>query len=330
MADYSSTLMHPNQRNLSGAVDALAIEKFSGTVHYQLQKSTVTDGLFEFIPLVGTTTLSNYAMGEPTLQPLVAGVSLSGTKSEIGDQVVQVRQPIAAREIVGVLEDVQDKLNVKGRLPVTFGKKFAKAQDQILLLQAVKSARKLTGAGEVSSMPAGTIVELASANDETDSTDFEAGIRALAQGIAENDIDVMDDGRLFLAPAQYFTLLNNEKLTSTLYSMGNSNYAKARLLESCGMPVVMTNRLTQSADDGSDSTKNGYLMGANYTCSDEESDIVALYATSDSIMVAESIPMTTEVWWDKDSKSWFIDAYWAFGAAPNRPDKTGGVFKYRA
>jgi hypothetical protein len=327
--DLSSNVLHPAQRNSAGPVDALMLEKFDGRVHMHEQKESITDGVFDFKPLIGTDTMSNAAMGDPTLQPVIPGVEPLGAQIEVGDQIVQVKQPILARVTVGMLSEVQDRLSIKSRTPMNFGRKIAKAKDEILFLMCVKSAMKATGAGEVTDMPAGTNLELAAATDELDATKLEAGIMSIAQTLAEKEVDLMD-GRLYIAPAQYFTLLKNDKLTDANFSKENGNYAQARIAVSSGMPLIMTNRLTQAVDDGTNVKMNAYLMGANYTCSLEESDVVALFAMAESIMVAQSIPLTSDVYWDQRLLCWFIDAYLAFGAAPDRPDKAAVLRKYRA
>jgi hypothetical protein len=327
--DISANLTHPAQRNLAGALDALMIEKFDGRVHVAEQKAAITDGVFDIKPLVGTDTMSNAAMGDPTLQAVVAGVEPLGKTMEVGDQIVQVKTPIIARVNVAMLADVQDRLSVRSRTPIQFGKRIAKYVDEILLHQCVKSGMKATGAGEVSDIPGGTNEEMAAATDETDATKLEAKIMVLAQTLAEKEIDLMD-GKLYVAPEQYFTLLKNDKLTDANFSKGNGNYAQAAIAVTSGMPIVMTNRLSQAADNGSVAGSNANLMGANYVVTDEESDVVALFAMGESIMVAQSIPLTSDVYWDKRLLTWFIDSYMAIGAAPDRPDKTAVLRKYRA
>jgi hypothetical protein len=327
--DISANLTHPAQANLAGALDALMIEKFDGRVHMHEQKVSITDGVFDMVPLVGTDTMSNAAMGDPTLQAVVAGVEPLGKEIEVGSQIVQVKTPILARVVVAMLAQVQDRLAVKSRTPLNFARKIAKIKDELLLLQCVKSAMKATGAGDVSDMPAGTNHELAAADDETDATKLEAGVMVLAQTLAEKEVDLMD-GKCYVAPEQYFTLLKNDKLTDADFSKDNGNYAQAAVAASSGMPLVMTNRLSQTADDGSVSGSNANIMGASYLTTDEESDAVALFAMGESIMVAQSIPLTSDVYWDKRLLTWFIDSYLAFGAAPDRPDKTAVLRKYRA
>jgi len=268
-------------------------------------------------------------MGDPTLQAVSPGVEPLGKKIEVGTQIVQVKTPILARVVVAMLEQVQDRLSIKSRTPANFGRKIAKIKDEILLHQAVKSGMKATGAGDVTDMPGGVNKELAAATDEADATKFEAGIMLLAQALMEQEVE-LTDGKLFVAPEQYFTLLKNDKLTSADYSAGNANYSAAMVSVTSGMPIVPTMRLSQAADDGTTAGSNANMMGANYVVTDEESDVVGLYATPDSIMVASSIPLTTDVYWDKRLLTWFIDSYLAFGAAPDRPDKTAVLRKYRA
>jgi hypothetical protein len=327
--DISANLTHPAQANLAGALDALMIEKFDGRVHFHEQRESITDSVFDFVPLVGTDTMSNAAMGDPTLQAVVPGVEPLGHQQEVGSQIVQVKTPILARVNIAMLAQVQDRLSVKSRTPQNFARKIAKIKDELLLLQCAKAAMKATGAGEVSDMPGGTNHELAAANDETDATKLEAGVMVLAQTLAEKEVDLMD-GKLYVAPEQYFTLLKNDKLTSADYSKENGNYAQAAVAVTSGMPIVMTNRLSQAADDGSVSGSNANIMGAAYITTDEESDVVGLFAMAESIMVAQSIPLTSDVYWDKRLLCWFIDAYLAFGAAPDRPDYTAVLRKYRA
>ena len=47
-----------------------------------------------------------------------------------------------------------------------------------------------------------------------------------------------------------------------------------------------------------------------------------------SLLAAEAIPLTSDIWYDKDKLSWFIDSYLSYSVAVNRPDVCGGVFAY--
>jgi len=72
--DISANLTYPMAENFSTDKFALTIEKFDGRVHETMQKKSLLESIFNFKPLVGTDTMSNNVMGNPTLQPVLPGV----------------------------------------------------------------------------------------------------------------------------------------------------------------------------------------------------------------------------------------------------------------
>jgi len=329
--DLSGNIVFPMSQNFSADKFALTIEKFDARVHETMQAMSVLDGVFEFRPLVGTDTMSNNVMGNPTLQKVEAGVEPLGKTIEIGKQIVQVKTPIIARVVEAMLPAIQSHLDLKSRTPANFGKRIAKAIDEVLFVQIVKSALYDSGAalGTGGILPKGQIVTLANANDETDPDDLTAALYELAQKFAEGEIE-MFDGRLYMAPAQYFTLLKNEDLLDRDINKENGSFAHAAIHTVSGMEIVMTNRISQAADTVASPVKTdsvAALYGAAYETSAAEAKAVALFATPESIMVAQSIPLTSDVYWDKRLLTWFIDSYLAIGAAPDRTDVNGAIFK---
>lgn len=340
--DISANLMYPMAQNGSTDKFSLTIEKFEGTVHETMQKASILDGVYDFKPLIGTDTMSNAVMGNPTLQAVSPGVEPAGKDIKVGKMIVQVKTPIIARVTTPMLHDVQSHLDVRGKTPANFGKRIAKSIDEVLFVQIVKSALydhpaapaggANTAEGSGGILPQGSTLELTAAGDELDTAKLTSAIYSVNQALAEKDIE-QTDGYLYMAPAQYFTLLKNKDLLNTDFNKMNGSYAHAAIDVASGMPVLMTNRISQALDTVAspafaDST--AALYGADYETSLAESDAVALFATPDSIMVAQSIPMTADVYWDKRLLTWFIDAYLAIGAAPDRTDVNGGIFKYRA
>lgn len=343
LQDVSSYLNWPDQENLnvgSSGNSALLIERFDGRVHETRQKASITTGVWMWKPLIGTDTMSNSAMGNPTLAAVVPGVEPAGTTIEVGKMIVQVKTPIIAKIIEPMLAAVQDHLDIKSRTPANFGKKIAKHEDITLLLKCIHSALYqhttleggsivITGKGTAGILPMGTVGTLAAANDETDATKFEVACSALHQGLAELDIDPLTDGFLYMRPQQYFTLLKHDKLISTDYSSGNGNFASANFLRVSGLPVKMTNRIMATADTvASPRTVDSIasLYGSAYETSATQAKCKALYATGETIMVATSIPLTTEVFWDAKTLCWYVQSYEAFGAAPDRTDICGAIF----
>ena len=54
------------------------------TVHEILQKQSILDSVFTFMPLIGTDTMSNNVMGEVTLQAVEDGKEPAGHQVEAG------------------------------------------------------------------------------------------------------------------------------------------------------------------------------------------------------------------------------------------------------
>ena len=337
--DISANLMYPMAENFSTDKFALTIEKFEGTVHEIMQKKSILEGIYTFAPLVGTDTMSNAAMGEPTLQAVVPGVEPLGGQIATGKMIVQVKTPILARVTTPMLADVQTHLDIRGKTPGNFAKRIAKHIDECLFVQIVKSvlydhpAAPTGGSnsaeGSSGILPQSTKVTLGASGDELDTAALTTAIFAVAQGLMEKDID-QEDGLLYMAPAQYFTLLKNKDLLDADINKANGSYAHAAIDVASGMPVIATNRISQAADTVADPVKvdsTAALYGSAYETSAAEAKAVALYATPDTIMVAQSIPFTGKSYWDDRLLTWFVDAYMAIGAAPDRTDVNGAVFK---
>ena len=353
LQNISADLNWPGQENfdIAGTGDnmAMAIEKFDGVVHETVQKESVTAGVFTKKPLVGTDTMSNSAMGNPTLQKVEPGKEPAGQQIEVGKMIVQVKTPIIARVTEPMLAAVQDHLDIKSRTPANFGKRIAKHEDELMFVQVVKSAlyehetiipihpptagTTVTGKGSGGILQRGSNFTLGSASDETDADKMDLAVMTIHQYFAEADLDPTTEGFLYMAPAQYFTLLKADKLINTDYSSGNGNYANAAIAKVSGIRLKMTNRLSQAQNDASSggTTTNGdsiyELYGSAYSTSEDEAKVVAAYCTGDAIMVAQAIPLTTKVYWDDRTLTWFIDSYEALGAAPDRTDLVGCIFK---
>lgn len=324
--DYSAYITKPGQQNLSGDEYAMMIERFTGEVLYRMQLSSTTEGIFNWTPLVGTDTLSNAAMSDPQLLRLEAGKTPNASKVEVGSQVVQVRKPVIARVAIGVLDNIQDRLNVKGRTPERMGKVISKVTDQVLLHQVAKSALKTTGASEVTGLQGGNHITLTAAGDELDATKYEKAMRDLLILLMDNEVE-NTDGLFWLPPTQWGTLLDNGLLTSAEYSGGNANYAGALLKQAAGFMLKPTSRLSTTAVDDTTVGSNPWLFGSDYNVTADEAKVVGLFGAPDSIMIAEALPITTEIWWDEGSKTHILDAYFAFGAGTNNPAQAGIITK---
>jgi hypothetical protein len=325
--DASAVISKPGQANLAGDLYAMMIEEFTGQVLVSMQFESDTAGLFPWTQLVGTDTLSNAGMGRPKLTTLDAGISPSASKIEVGAQTLQVRQPIICRVAIGVMDDVQDRLNIRGRQPMEMGKVISEMTDQVLLHQTIKSALMTTGM--VADLKGGTKIEMGAIGDELLGDKLERQYRYLAEAmmIKQNRIE---GGVLFQGPTQYFSLFDSDKLINSQFSPGNGNFAATSILKAANMGMKTTNRITQAAQDGAGSTTFSDLFGTDYVVTAEHAKAIAVFAKPDALMIAEAIPMTTEIWWDSSNKTHVLDVYTAFAAGPNNPAEAGVVLKKTA
>jgi hypothetical protein len=70
---------------------------------------------------------------------------------------------------------------------------------------------------------------------------------------------------------------------------------------------------------------SGHLLGTNYD--GDFSKVVAAAFSPRALLAGETIPLTTDVFWDKVTKSWFVDAHLSYGVTPNRAEFSGVILK---
>lgn len=322
LQDYSTNITRPAQQNLTGSVTALMIEEFNGRIEEIYMQDSVTEGFFEMPTLTGTNAMSNAGYGDPTIVAVTPGVEPTPGQVEVSKQVVTVDVPIISRVLTPMLETVQDRLDLKGKFPTKQARKIARFKDKVLLHKCVQAALDTNGYGDITGMPSGKRIELGPGETE-DATIFLPDIGEIVQYALDNDLEFGDEFRLYVRPAVYIALLQNDKLVSADYSDNNGDFARARLDRAYGLPIIATPRVPTEANAA-------HVMGTAYNVSDEESDTLILGAAPDAIMSAQAIPLTSNVFWDPITLNWFIDSYTAFGSATNRPDNAGVILKYRA
>lgn len=326
--DSSAMISKPGQKNLSGDEYAMMIKKFNGEVTYTFHANAVTDGQFDWTPLVGTDTLSNAAMGDPELVSLEPGQSPPAKKIEVGDQHVQVRKAIITRVAIGLMDDIQDRLNVRGRVPGRMGEILAKTTDKVLLLKGIHAARQTTPHSNMTGWKAGYDKTLAAVGDELDGAKLEVAARAMAVQKQEDELEMMN-GRLYMSPTTQNYLFDAEKLTNSFYSAG-SDVATMALRSVADLSIISTARLAAQAKTTSDAGSIPALFGADYAITDEDIKTIMLYLERDALMIAQALPVRSDIWWDDHSKTYVLDTYTAFGAGVNDPRFAGCIRKKTA
>lgn len=330
----SSSLSRPGQSLGVGAVDALHIEEYGGEVESTFVKKSFMKQYFKLKSIRGTSTVTNDRVGAVSLSAVTPGVRPDASVAQFDNVSVKVDTIILARNNVALLDDFQSHFDTRMELGNEHGKEIGKFFDEAFIIQAIKCALivKGDGTGGTTQLPDGWFggerVELAAGSDELDPTKLQRGLEDVCQGIEEKDVD-LDGAVILVKPAQYYTLLRNDKLVDSQYSLGNGNYAQGMVLKSNGLPIHKTNRIPTAAITGHKLSNTGNNAAYDLTTGDE-TDAVAIVMLPKALLAGETIPLTSKVYYMDSELQWFIDSYLAFAVTPNRPEHCGVLLKYRA
>jgi hypothetical protein len=208
------------------------------------------------------------------------------------------------------------------------GKKIAKFTDQAFFIQALKTAALtapkhtgVSGAGHFG----GSQVTMTGASDNLDPAKLFAYIADLFVQMENKDVDPRtDDVLIAVKPAEFYTLLQNEQLINTQYKTAAGTSIDAFVLKTYGVPVISSNNAPHGEVIAShllSNTDNSNAYDGDF------SKTIAVAFSPRALLAGETIPLTTDVFWDQKSKHWFVDAYLSFAVGPNRPEFAGVIRK---
>ena len=331
------TSLPSSSAHLSGFDRDDMIEQYAGVVDAQIAKSSIMRKFVDMQSIRGTDTKTVRRMGDTVLQGIrddEAGQEITALPRKFDRAQVTVDTIIAARDSRGLLNEFQTDFSARREIGIDHGKTIAKFFDAALLSMGVKTALSKVTAGVPDAaiqgshrrnlgdaFKSGHRTELTTAQDELDPDALYTAFEKVIVEMQENDIDT-DETALFVRPRQHAVLLNNDKLINRKFSLNNGDFAEGVVKTIMNVPVVSTARLADAGIDLSILSRH-----KEYVPSDYELTCVGLIMHPNSLLGGETIPLTSDVHYEKTRFSWFIDSYLAFGAAPRRPDCTGAVFK---
>jgi hypothetical protein len=310
----------------------LHIDQYGGQVEGTFAKASFMRNYVNIKPIRGTDTVTNDRVGEATLQKVVPGVRPDASVAQFSNISVKVDTIVLARNNVALLDDFQAHYSVRSELGKEHGKKIGKFFDEAFIIQAIKAALivaapdpQAPGAGETALPPGwygGTTVTLTTAGDESDPDLLQKAIEDVCEGIELKDVD-LDGGVILVGPTEYYTLLRNDRLINSQYSMGNGDVATGMVLKSCGLPLIKTNRIPKAAITGHFLSNTG--NGSAYDVSVDEAKTKVIVMLPKALLAGETIPLTSDVYYQKTELQWFIDSWLAFAVTANRAEHAGIV-----
>jgi len=315
--------------DLSDLDTDLMIDEYGGEVESQFAKSSIMRQYVKIRPVRNTDTIVNNRVGKTTLKKLQPGVRPPADPTPFGKVQLTVDTVVLARDNRSMLNEFQTHFDVRMELAQDHGKEIGKFFDQAFIIMAIKgslAAAPVLGDGNPAkqSIGAGKNKVLAAAGDEDDPDKLAQAITDILVQMEEEEVPV-EELVVFVRPTRFQTLLNNNKLLSRDFAAGNGDFAKGLLWEINGARIVKTARIPEAA------ITDHFLSNAQnsnaYDLSASQAKAVAVILHPKSLLAGETIPLTSDVWFSKEEKQWFIDSFLAFGVAINRPDTCGAVFK---
>lgn len=309
---------------------ALVIEEFTGMVEGTIARRSVLQGVVPVRSVKGTATFTNHAVGKSTLQKVAPGQQLDGIKSDFSKNSVTVDTVVAARESFPLLDVFQTQIDVRREVATEQGKEIAKFWDQAFFIQAVKAAMLTQSAyskgssGKPSGHFGGNQEVLSSALDLKDPAKLYAALARLMVKFEQKDVDPRnDDVMIVVKPEEYYTLIQAEQLVNTEYVTAAGNKVNdAWVLKTYGVPVFSSNNLPAGLTISGHHLSNA---GNGNAYDGDFSKLGVLAFSPRAIMGGETIPLTTDVFYDKLYKSWFVDSHLAFAVGPNRAEYAGAL-----
>lgn len=305
----------------------LMLDEYGGEIQNQFAKAAIMREFVPVRPVRNTDTIVNNRVGRTELQALVPGVRPNANSTAFGKVALTVDTVILARDNRSMLNEFQTHFDARMELARDHAKELGKFFDEAFIIMAIKGSHQAAPSGLNGAIGAGKAVELAAADDDLDPDLLADAISDIITQMEEEDIDV-SDLVVFVRPTHYKVLKDNDKLLSRDFAAGNGDYAKGIIYEIDGARIVKTARIpTAAVTDHELSNANN---GNAYDLTAEEADAVAVIMHPKSLMAGETIPLTSDIWFSREEKQWFIDSFLAFGVTVGRPDVCGTVNKYRA
>ena len=341
VGENTGILTQAQQQNSTGEVDKLHIEEYGGKVERVIYEESLMRGYTSVQRVQGTDTVTNDRMGQGVLQAVVKGKRPEGAQIDFDAISLKVDTMILARNNVHHIDTFQNRYDTRMEIGQDHGELLSEFYDEVFIIQAIKATsiedgvykggQTGPGVGEgTNDLPTGwkggTRITLDNAGDEGDPDKLERAIEDMITNIKKNKVSPskIAQGMLLVAPDEYATLMRNDKLIDSTFSMGNGNYGQGKVLASMGVRIVETNLIPQEKIDdhllSNDKNNNAYDITS------AEAKAKVIYCHPKSFLAGETVPLTSKVYYHDPELQWFIDSYMMFGVTTNRGEYSGAVF----
>ena len=277
--------------------DALFLKVFSGEVLTAFSENnifneslhsvrTISNGKSAQFPVLGTATAAYHTVGTPLV---------GANQIKANEKIISIDDLLISQAFITNLDELKNHYDVRATYASELGKALARTYDQNVakvIANASRASATLSGGN------GGTVLTLASGNTASANVtgdELAAAIYDIAQTFDERDIPPTDRF-VVLPPAEYYKL--PESATRTIDTDfnpgGNGSFASGRVQQIAGMPVIMSNNISQEnkPPGGSDANELG---GSNNTYAGDDSKTIGLVFHKSAVGTVKLMDMTTEI-----------------------------------
>lgn len=329
----------------SGTFDSLLIEKFTGLVHQAYTKGENLLSFFDVQDCVGTDTATNKYMGETTLQVLLPGEDPTAMTTDFEKNSVRVDTTVIARNTVAMINDIQNDFKVQSKLAETQMGQLKSLEDQAVLSQLMVGgltggkydpytpATAITGGKRRVAGQGVAIKQAISPAQAKDAIQLYSAIELAVHGLVVQRTPVAK--LKVIVPIAAFGTLQNYGLLASTFS-GSNGFENSTIgnmrgyMKTLGIEVIGSAEFSQLQINPANTSRNHHLLSnANnkyrYDVTDDMKKCQAIVFGADGLLCGRSISPQGDIFFDKRSKSYFIDTWFAEGMIADRYDNLAVV-----
>lgn len=222
-----------NSAHLSEVSTDDLLEQYGGEVESQFKKTSIMRQYAKIRPVRGTDTITNNRVGRTTLKALVPGVRPDAVATPFGKVSLTVDTIVLARDNRSMLNELQIHFDARMELAQDHGKEIGFFFDQAFIIMGIKGSgmdAPVLGDGSANKQSIGPGIRktLAAAGDELDPDKLYRKIADIIVEMEEAEVPV-EELVVFIRPTEFDVLLDNDKLTSSVFSAENGDFAKGTI-----------------------------------------------------------------------------------------------------
>ena len=330
----------------SGEAKSLAIEKYNGQVKRAYHTDPSMMQYFDLEMVVGTNVISNKYLGVTTVQALAAGKDVKGSGAEFDKNSLVIDTTLLARNIVGMLDDVQDDIQTKGKLAEEQVSALKNLENRMLIQQGIFGAITNTQTKRTNPRVRGHGFSIIKGIKDADALllplKLMAGIEFVVEELMIQDVDI-SKLTVFMPWQEFNCLRDADRIVDARYNTASGTTVTGFVLKSYNVPIVPSNHFPNKNRDHSDidgevsdnhllsSATNGFRYDIQTgTNGEDQEKCSALIIGREGLLVGRSIDLMGQIWFNDANKSWYIDSWMSEGAIPDRWEHLGALMKTTA